>query len=369
VQGGKEMTMETPDATDWVSAIVGECAAIRDLRSRIIRIVAVDKALKNPLAVLIVGETGTGKQLVAQALHHAGDRAHGPFIELNCAAIPLALLETELFGYEKGAFTDAKTSKPGLFEEAHGGTLFLDEISSMDPMPQVKLLKAIEEKSIRRVGSTQMKPVNVRIIAATNSVEELALQEGRIRPDLFYRLCAFLLMVPPLRERGTDILLLARHVLARIGRELGRPSKQLTREAQALLMQHSWPGNVRELIHVVERAALLMEGDALTAQDLEIMKKASQRPCAVAVAQDGNVQIDFTITRVNLEGVTCQLILKALTHVKWNRTQAARLLGISKETLRYRIEKFKLQPPPNPKQTPETLEDLLVISPFTNLTV
>lgn len=360
--------METPDATDWVSAIMGECAAIRDLRSKIIRIGTVDKALKNPLAVLIVGETGTGKQLVAQALHHAGDRAHGPFIELNCAAIPLALLETELFGYEKGAFTDARTSKPGLFEEAHNGTLFLDEISSMDPMPQVKLLKAIEEKSIRRIGSTQMKLVNVRIIAACNSVEELTLQGGRIRPDLFYRLHAFSLMIPPLRERGTDILLLACHVLARIGYELRHPPKQLTREAEALLMQHSWPGNVRELIHVVERAALLKEGNVVTAQDLEIMKKTSRQSCLVSVAQDGNVQINFTNTQINLEDVTCQLILKALTHTKWNRAQAARLLGISMETLRYRIEKFKLEPP-NPKQTPETLGDLGVILPSAEFTI
>lgn len=336
---------ETPHVTDYVSAIIGESQAIRDLRARILQIGKVDRSLRNPRAVLITGETGTGKQLVARALHQAGDRPQGPFIEVNCSAIPSTLMEAELFGYEKGAFTDAKSAKPGLFEEADKGTLFLDEICSMDAAIQAKLLKVIEDKSVRRIGSTRYKRVDVRIIAASNWVGEIALSGERIRPDLYYRLHAFSFSVPPLRERGNDILLLARYVLRRVASETGRHLKQIGKAAEELLLRYPWPGNVRELIHVIERAAFLHEGDMLLPEMLEIVGDGPRVFRPVHVTCEGQVQVDFSTGGINLEEVERQLISKALAQAKWNRAEAAGLLGISKETLRYRIEKFGLHPP------------------------
>jgi DNA-binding NtrC family response regulator len=324
---------------DPTSEILGDCPAIRDLRSRIIQIGAVDKKSKHPRPVLITGETGTGKQLVARALHCAGDRGQKPFIEVNCGAIPSELMESELFGFEKGAFTDAKVAKPGLFEVANGGTLFLDEICSMDPVLQVKLLKAIEDKTVRRIGSTKAKQVDVRVIAATNC----AFTTQKIRPDLFYRLMAFSFVVPPLRERGTDILLLVRFVLDRVSREFARPLKQLSQEAEELLMQGLWPGNVRELIHAVEQAVLFHEGDTVKPEHFQIGDASSR--CPVQVNLEGQVAVDFSKGGIHLEGVERQLIVRALTHAEWNRGKAAQLLGISKETLRYRMEKFRLAAP------------------------
>ncbi|WP_455379562.1 sigma-54-dependent transcriptional regulator [Petrachloros mirabilis] len=331
--------------TDYVSAIIGESQPIRELRARIVQIGKVDRSLRNPRAVLITGETGTGKQLVARALHQVGDRPQGPFVEVNCSAIPSTLMEAELFGYEKGAFTDAKAAKPGLFEEADKGTLFLDEICSMDSAIQAKLLKVIEDKSVRRIGSTRHKRVDVRIIAASNWVGELALHGERIRPDLYYRLHAFSFSVPPLRERGNDVLLLANYVLRRMALEAGGHLKQIGKDTEAVLVRYPWPGNVRELIHVIERAAFLHDGDMLLPEMLELASDGPRLSRSVCVAGNGQVQVDFSSGGIDLEDVERQLISRALAQAKWNRTEAAALLGISKETLRYRIEKFGLHPP------------------------
>ena len=327
-----------------VSGIVGECDAINHLRAQIDQITTVDKSLKYPRPVLIVGETGTGKQLVASALHNQGPRANRPFVEVNCAAIPSTLLEAELFGFEKSAFTDAKTGKPGLFEQADGGTLFLDEICSMDPIVQVKLLKAIEQKSIRRLGSTMAKQVDVRIIAASNSVAQAVSSNRGLRSDLYYRLSSFCLTIPPLRDRGRDILVLAHHVLKRLRSEAGGQPKRLTKDAEILMMQYAWPGNVRELINIVERAALLNGGDQVDARNLEIRQEKSGASCDLKVMKDSDISIDYACGPIDLESIERQLIIKALVYAKWNRGEAAKLLTISKETLRYRIEKFQLQP-------------------------
>jgi transcriptional regulator with PAS, ATPase and Fis domain len=293
--------------------------------------------------VLLLGETGSGKELVARAIHYRSPRAAGPFVEINCAAIPAPLLEAELFGHERGAYTDAKAAKAGLFEAADGGTLFLDEIGHMDAALQVKLLKAIEEKSVRRVGGLRPKSFNARLIAATNRDLEAAIADGSFRADLYYRIKALTIELPSLRERGTDIALLARHFLDRFTREYGLPAKELTPEAETLLLAYSWPGNVRELAHVMERAALLHAGTKVSAEHLGLSEGGGKAP--VAVAAGGGVQVDFTAGGIVLDEVERQLIVGALQAAGWNRGQAAQLLGISKETLRYRIEKHQIRLP------------------------
>lgn len=332
------------EAGKHVSEIVGECPGIHTLRAQIERIATIEPpAGSGAPTVLIVGETGTGKQLVARAIHYRSPRGKDPFVEINCGAIPATLLEAELFGYEKGAYTDAKTAKPGLFEAAQGGTLFLDEIGNVDPGIQVKLLKAIEEKSLRRLGAVRAKRINVRIIAATNRDLAGAIAEGSFRSDLYYRINVLTIQVPPLRTRGADITLLAQHFLDQFARQYGRPAKQLSPEAKSLLTAHAWPGNVRELAHVIERAALLHEGTTVKAEDLEVGGAKVAVP--VVLGADGTVQVDFPAGGIVLDDVERQLIVQALHASVWNRAWAAQLLGISKETLRYRMEKYSLRPP------------------------
>jgi two-component system, NtrC family, response regulator AtoC len=327
-----------------LAEIVGESPPIRTLKQRVERIASLESSDGSSApTVLILGETGAGKEMVARAIHYGSARAKGPFVEINCAAIPASLLEAELFGYEKGAYTDARTAKPGLFEAADGGTLFLDEIGHMDVAIQVKLLKAIEEKAVRRVGGLRMKSFNARIIAATNRDMDAAIAEGAFRSDLYYRIKALTLEVPPLRERGTDIILLARHFLERFTRQYGLPPRTLSPEAEALLQAYAWPGNVRELAHVMERAVLLHASPTVQPDHLGL--SGSREKASVAVGAGGGVHVDFAVGGIVLDEVERQLITGALQAVGWNRTKAAQLLGISKETLRYRMEKYQLQGP------------------------
>lgn len=324
-----------------VSEIIGESPPMRALRAQIERIATLESHDGGGTpTVLVVGETGTGKELVARAIHYRSPRSAGPFVEINCAAIPSALLEAELFGYEKGSYTDAKTAKPGLFEAAHGGTLFLDEIGHMDSTIQIKLLKAIEDKSIRRVGGLRPKAFNARIIAATNRDLEEAVAEGTFRPDLYYRIFVLTVRVPPLRARGSDIILLARHFLDRVTKQYGRPPKQLTQEAEAALLEHTWPGNVRELAHMMERVGLLHRGTAVPSEHLDLSRR---KDAPVLVESEGKVRVDYSSGGITLDEVERQLIAQALEASGWNQTRAAQLLGISKETLRYRVEKYQLR--------------------------
>jgi len=292
---------------------------------------------------LIRGETGVGKEMAARAIHYQSPRSSGPFIEINCAAIPASLLEAELFGYERGAYTDAKTAKAGLFEAADGGTLFLDEIGHVELALQIKLLKVIEQKSVRRLGGLRTKTVNVRIVTATNRDLEKAIADGEFRDDLYYRINAITLVVPPLRGRGGDIMLLARHFLDHYRQQYGFPPKVLSPEAEEALLAYSWPGNVRELAHVIERAALLHAGRVVSVEHLGLSRE--QRPEPILVTSDGSVQVDFAAGPIVLENVERALIQEALRASSWNRARAAELLGISRETLRYRLEKFDLRPP------------------------
>jgi DNA-binding NtrC family response regulator len=327
-----------------VSEIVGDSPVMRTLRAQIERIASLDNPESAGPTVLVRGETGSGKEMVARAIHYQGPRADGPFIEINCAAIPAALLEAELFGYEKGAYTDAKSGKPGLFEAAEGGTLFLDEIGHVEPAIQVKLLKAIEEKAVRRVGAVRTKAVNVRIITATNRDLESAIADGAFRADLYYRIHALTVELPPLRERGEDVALLAGHFLDVYARKYGLAPKTLAPEARAALLAYAWPGNVRELAHMMERALLLHAGSVIGVEHLGLTPRRAPA-AAVAIDASGCVSVDFSTTSIVLPDVERSLITQALHAAGWNRARAAQLLGISKETLRYRIEKFELEPP------------------------
>lgn len=275
--------------------------------------------------VLITGESGTGKELAAKAIHFNSDRRSGPFVPVNCAAIPEMLLESELFGHMKGAFTDAKGDKRGLFEEAHGGTLFLDEISELPVMLQAKLLRAIQEKEIRRVGSTKSVAVDTRIIAATNLALADEVKAKRFREDLYYRLNVIEIRMPPLRERREDILLLVDAFLKKCAEASRKAVKGIAESALALLMDYPWPGNVRELENVIERAVTLTRGEKVTPEDL---------PPAIHGSRGDRKVIDDAADRtLPLDEVEKEYILRILDKTGGNKYQAAQILGIDRKTL------------------------------------
>ncbi len=279
----------------------------------------------SPTNVLITGESGTGKELVAKAIHYNSDRRHAPFVPVNCAAIPESLLESELFGHLKGAFTDARMDKRGLFEEAHTGTLFLDEISELPIMLQAKLLRAIQEREIRRVGATKPIAVDVRIIAATNLHLAEEVKAKRFREDLYYRLNVIEIHLPPLRERREDIPLLVEAFLKRCAEARGKRVQGVSEAALALLVDYAWPGNVRELENVIERAVTLSRGDKIVPEDL---------PAAIQGARGDRRILDEAVERtLSLEEVEKEYILRILEKTGGNKYQAAHILGIDRKTL------------------------------------
>lgn len=280
--------------------------------------------------VLIQGESGTGKELVARALHQCSPRAQGPFIPVHCAALAPTLLESELFGHEKGAFTGAVERRRGRFEMADGGTLFLDEIGEIDPALQVKILRVLEERKFERVGGTETVSVDVRLVAATNRDLKKRVEEGRFREDLFYRLYVVTLTLPPLREREGDVVLLARHYLKTLAEENGRPPLGITSEAMAALAAYSWPGNVRELRNAIERMVVLATGDKLTVRDLPA---AVRTPAKSPAPRPGSA----------LRDAERQLIEESLRRHQGSRTKAALDLGISRRTLHRKINEFGLR--------------------------
>ncbi|MCL4818556.1 MAG: sigma-54 dependent transcriptional regulator [Vicinamibacteria bacterium] len=287
--------------------------------------------------VLITGESGTGKELVAKALHAQSPRQGAPFVSVNCGALTETLLESELFGHVRGAFTDAHQSRKGLFEAAHRGTLFLDEVGETTPAMQVKLLRALQEKRIRRVGGTEETEVDVRIIAATNRSLEQLVAEGRFREDLFYRLSVIPIRLPPLRERREDVPLLAAHFLERFAREMGKGVTHLSEEALARLQVHDWPGNVRELENVMERAVALETSPVVLPERLP-RDLGRPRPAASgAVEPHEGFDLD-----AYLRDEEARLLRLALEKGAGDRSQAARLLGVSARSLRYLIGKHQL---------------------------
>jgi DNA-binding NtrC family response regulator len=299
--------------------------------------------------MLITGETGTGKGLVARTIHASGPRNAKPFIDVNCTALPANLMESELFGHERGAFTDAKESRLGLFEAAEGGFIFLDEIGDVELALQGKLLKAIEERVVRRVGGVRDRKIDVRILAATNRDLEREAERDRFRKDLYFRLAVILLHLPPLRDRGDDVLLLADHYLARFRAKYGRQVRRLSREAQGELLRYPWPGNVRELSHVIERAVLWTRGEELGPEHLGLSQPAGPSPephAAVESAPSPSAEPGSPATTagrpsgaLTLDQWERQMVEQALRDTGGNQTRAAQKLGISRDTLRYRMKK------------------------------
>jgi len=283
--------------------------------------------------VLITGESGTGKELVARAIHALSSRAGGPFVSVNCGALPDTLLESELFGHMKGAFTDAHQAKKGLFEAAHGGTLFLDEVSETSPAMQVKLLRALQDRRIRRVGGTDETEVDVRVIAATNAPLEALVRERRFREDLFYRLQVIPLHAPPLRERREDIPILADYFLQRLSRAMGKRVVKVSEEAMEILKRHRWPGNVRELENVMERAVALETTEAVLPERLP---EALRSPAARGVTATLGPGFEL---EAHLRSIEARLLHQALTQCAGDRGAAAQLLGVSPRQLRYLLQK------------------------------
>ena len=306
-----------------LSAIVGESPAIQEVRGLIQRVCETDAT-----TVLICGETGTGKELVAQAIHYGSRRAAGPFVAVDCSAIPESLVESEFYGHVKGAFTDAREARAGYFEQASGGTLFLDEVGDMSPATQAKLLRTLEQRRVRRVGGAGDVPVDVRVVSATNRDLAQVISQEKFREDLYYRLNTFTLRVPPMRERRGDVLPLAEHFLDRYRREMRKPVEGFAPQAAALLLAHPFPGNVRELKNMVERAVILCRGERVTPDDLQF-----ESPYAIP---SGGTEV------LNLEEAERRLIREALRRSGGNQAQAARLLGISRDALRRRMEGYQL---------------------------
>lgn len=302
-------------------------------RSKVIQEVLrlIDQVADTNTTVLISGETGTGKELVAKAIHENSRRAGGPLVQVNCAAMPDTLLESELFGHEKGAFTGAITRRRGRFEEAQGGTIFLDEVGELSPIAQAKLLRVLQEREFQPLGSSRTIKVDVRVITASNKDLEAQIAQGAFRQDLFYRLNVFPIYLPPLRERGPDILLLADYFVLRYAQEFAKDIKRITTSAIDLLMSYHWPGNVRELENCIERAVLLSQENAIDSWHLPPtlqMKPESMQ----------------NVSRGKLEALTSaferDLITDALKDVRGNQSQAARLLGTTKRIIQYKVEKY-----------------------------
>jgi len=310
-------------------AIIGSSSAMVDAKSLLERIAA-----SPATTVLLTGETGTGKDLAAKAIHFNSERSSKPFVNITCSALPEQLLESELFGHERGAFTDARQQKRGLLETADGGTVFLDEIGEMTPGLQAKLLRFLEDRTFKRVGGLNDIRVDVRVIAATNRSLDDEVRAGRFREDLFYRLQVMPVRLPPLRERVGDIRLLVAHYIDRYNREFRKRVRGLQPGAQAMLDQYRWPGNVRELRNAIERAMLLADNGLLGAEDFATLSKAAT-PATFRLPPEG----------VDLETVERQLVIQALQRAGGNQTQAGHLLGINRDQVRYRIEKFGLTKP------------------------
>ncbi|MDX1458513.1 MAG: sigma-54 dependent transcriptional regulator [Marinobacter sp.] len=329
----------TPD--DDPGLLLGKSNEIKRLRNQ------VRKLARSQAPVFISGESGSGKELVARMIHLQGPRCEGPFVAVNCGAIPAELMESEFFGHKKGSFTGAMDNKDGLFRSANGGTLFLDEVADLPLAMQVKLLRAIQEKAVRPVGDTKEVPTDIRVLSATHKDLPTMVSAGDFRQDLFYRINVIELAVPPLRERKDDISLLANHILARIAREYECPPASLTEDALAKLQGYDFPGNVRELENILERAYTLCDDDRIGAEDLHLGNapqvireddRMEPEDYASPAIPDGDLDLEGY-----LESIERQAIEKALEATRWNKTAAAKRLGISFRALRYRLKKLGME--------------------------
>ena len=357
--GAKEFLPLPPDA-DLIAAML--TAAAGDAEAPVTRDAAMVALLARATqlataqaSVLITGESGTGKEVLARHIHRSSRRSGGPFVALNCAALPEALLESELFGHEKGAFSGAVAARRGKFEQADGGTLLLDEIGEMDLRLQAKILRVIQEREVDRLGGGAPTKVDVRLLAATNRDLAAEVQAGRFRADLYFRLNVVALHIPPLRERPLDISALAAHFADRFAEANGLPRRAVTPAAEALLLAHPWPGNVRELENALHRAVLLARGGSIGPEAIELARLPPPPPEAASAAAPAPAAIPAPPARSvsglvgrRVEEVERDLILETLTHCLGNRTRAAEILGISIRTLRNKLHEYRAQGMPVP---------------------
>ncbi|MFQ6083919.1 MAG: sigma-54-dependent transcriptional regulator [Candidatus Aminicenantia bacterium] len=311
--------------------IIGESKEIEEVK-KLVKTVAESEAS----IILLEGESGTGKDLISKVIHYHSRRNNNPYVALNCSALPDALLESELFGYEKGAFTDAKSQKKGLVELADGGTFFLDEISTMKLSLQAKLLRFLETQTFKRLGGLKDISVDLRIITATNQNLEQACQEGKFRKDLFYRINVCPIFIPPLRERKEDIIPLAHYFISDYNLKFRKQIKGLKKEAENLFLNYEWPGNVRELKNAIERAMIFEEGNYLSAKYLPIKLNSSS-------INREMLPLEISKKGISLKEIEKQLIIKSLKATKGNQTKAAKLLDISRDAFRYKMKKFNLK--------------------------
>jgi transcriptional regulator with GAF, ATPase, and Fis domain len=354
-QRGREATRRAEEATARASKLESRVRALTeelDLRTGVRRLVGESARWRQVLTqstqvatteatVLLLGESGTGKEVVARFLHRASTRSGGPFIALNCAALPEQLLEAELFGYERGAYTGATHSKPGQLELAAGGTLFLDEVAEMSPPAQAKFLRVLQEREFQRLGGTRVLRTDARIVAATNRDLRSAISNGQFREDLYYRLNVFAIQLPPLRDRREDILVLSEVFVTEIGRGLGRPPAGISRDAREMLIEYHWPGNVRELHNILERAAILCEGGLITTEHLAIGPPPSpdqgQPPAGAATALP-------TVTSAgDLQSLERGMVEHALQKARFNKSKAAKALGLTRQQLYVRMRRYGLE--------------------------
>jgi len=317
-------------------AVLGRAPAIEEVRA------LVEKVAPTRTTVLITGESGTGKEVVARSIHQRGPRAGEPFVAVNCGAIPEGLIESEFFGHQKGAFTGAAEARPGLFEVAAGGTLFLDEVGELPQALQVKLLRALQERRIRRVGGTADIAVSARIVAATNRDLAEEVKAGRFREDLYYRLNVIQIRLPPLRERREDLPEFCRHFVARFAADLGQGVPTISPEAEQLLKAHAWPGNLRELANVLERAVTLAPGDVIRAADLPSTLRGRAEE-AVAGGEALDLPADGMDLQAHLDRVERRILEQALARTGGVKTEAARLLAMTFRSFRYRLQKFGIE--------------------------
>ncbi len=324
---------EERSTKEGLPTIIGSSALMKSLIEK------VRKVAKTRSTVLLLGESGTGKELFARALHHLSPRAEGMFVPVNCAAIPRELLESELFGHEKGAFTGASSRRLGKFELAHGGTLFLDEVAELELSLQAKLLRVLQDHCIERVGGTKLIQVDVRVIAASNTDLRKAVREGRFREDLYYRLNVFPIEIPPLRERKEDIPLLVEFFIDRFSKEMKTEKKRLTDEAMKLLMEYDWKGNVRELENTIERAMILADGNWIEPRHISLISPDTDT-CLEALPMEGPLE---ETTKAALKIAESLRIKRALERSRWNKTRAAEELQISYKTLLTKIKEYGLE--------------------------
>jgi len=344
----RELTDEL-DARTGYRRVVGETPEWREVLTQAAQVAATDTT------VLLLGESGTGKEVVARFLHRASARSHGPFVALNCAAMPENLLESELFGYERGAFTGATQSKPGQIEQAAGGVLFLDEVGEMAPQSQAKFLRVLQEREFQRLGGSRVLRADIRVIAATNRDLRKAMERGTFREDLYYRLNVFEIRLPPLRDRRADIVPLSESFIGEIGRTIGRPPAGLSRDAKTALMDYPWPGNVRELRNVLERAAILSDGGLITTEHLALTQPAPRPkpvglppaaptvPGTPAAPADPAPEPAAAPAARDLKSVERVMIEKALADARFNKSRAAKSLGLTRAQLYVRMRRHGLE--------------------------